>query len=226
MYRLLGLSQNKPKPDLQQAITNTDARAEATQVKISRLDAELGRYRDQMKRMRDGPGKSAVQQRAMRVLKQKRMYEAQIEQLTQQSFNMEQSMMTTENLRNTMATVDAMQQANKQMRKTYGNLDIDKIERIQDDMEDLLEQSNALQETMSRSYGVPDDIDEAELEAELEALYVFALLTASEEEPAEPELEVPSYLQHATAAPSQIEFVDEPPSEPQLEEPEGKVRAA
>ena len=81
-------------------------------------------------------------------------------------------MMTTENLRNTMATVDAMQQANKQLRKTYGNLDIDKIERIQDDMEDLLEQSNALQETMSRSYGVPDDIDETELEAELEALYV------------------------------------------------------
>lgn len=172
MYRLLGLSQNKPKPDLQQAIASTDARAEATQVKISRLDAELGRYRDQMKRMRDGPGKTAVQQRAMRVLKQKRMYEAQIEQLTQQSYNMEQSMMTTENLRNTMATVGAMQQANKQLRKTYGNLDIDKIERIQDDMEDLLEQSNALQETMSRSYGVPDDIDETELEAELEALYV------------------------------------------------------
>ncbi|KAI3629027.1 hypothetical protein CBS9595_000099 [Malassezia furfur] len=217
MYRLLGLSQNKPKPDLQQAIASTDARAEATQVKISRLDAELGRYRDQMKRMRDGPGKSAVQQRAMRVLKQKRMYEAQIEQLTQQSYNMEQSMMTTENLRNTMATVDAMQQANKQLRKTYGNLDIDKIERIQDDMEDLLEQSNALQETMSRSYGVPDDIDETELEAELEAL---------EEEPAEQEFEMPSYLQHAAPAPSQIDFVDELPSEPQLEEAEGKVRAA
>ena len=178
MYRLLGLSQNKPKPDLQQAISSTDERADATQVKISRLDAELGRYRDQMKRMRDGPGKSAVQQRALRVLKQKRMYEAQIEQLTQQSFNMEQSMMTTENLRNTMATVDAMQVANKEMRRTYGNLNIDKIEQIQDDMEDLLEQSSAVQETMSRSYGVPDDIDETELEAELEALYVSLLTRA------------------------------------------------
>lgn len=172
MHRLLGFSQNKPKPDLQTAISSTESRADATQVKISRLDAELTRYRDQMKKMRDGPGKSAVQQRAMRVLRQKRMYEGQMEQLAQQSFNMEQSMMMTENLRNTMATVDAMQQANKDLRKTYGNLNVDKIERMQDEMEDLLEQSNTLQETLSRSYAMPDDIDEAELEAELEALYV------------------------------------------------------
>lgn len=173
MHRLLGFSQNKPKPDLQTAINSVDSRADATQVKISRLDAELTRYRDQMKKMRDGPGKTAVQQRAMRVLRQKRMYESQMEQLSQQSFNMEQSMMMTENLRNTMATVDAMQQANKDLRKTYGNLNVDNIERIQDEMEELMEQSNALQETLSRSYAMPDDIDETELEAELEALYVY-----------------------------------------------------
>lgn len=173
MQRLFGLSQNKAsKPDLQQAITSTDARADATQVKISRLDAELGRYRDQMKKMREGPGKSAIQQRAIRVLRQKRMYEAQMEQLVQQSFNMEQSVMVTENLRNTMATVDAMQQANKNLKKTYRNVNIDKIEQIQDEMEDLMEQSGALQETLARSYATPDDIDETELEAELEALYV------------------------------------------------------
>lgn len=226
MYRLLGLSQSKAKPDLQQAISSTESRADATYAKISRLDAELGRYRDQMKRMREGPGKAAVQQRALRVLKQKRMYESQIEQLTQQSFNMEQSMMTTENLRNTMATVDAMQQANKELRKTYGNLDVDKIERIQDDMEDLLEQSSALQETMSRSYALPDDIDETELEAELEALYVCSATDLREEEPAEQEFEVPSYLQHATAAPAQPDFVDELPSELKTAEPEGEIRAA
>ena len=36
--------------------------------------------------------------------------------------------LTTENLRNTMATVDAMKMANKEMRKQYGKIDIDKIE--------------------------------------------------------------------------------------------------
>jgi hypothetical protein len=74
----------------------------------------------------------AIQQRALRTLKQKRMYEAQIAQLTQQTFNMESAALATDNLRNTMATVDAMQIANKEMRKQYGKIDIDKIEvRIQ-----------------------------------------------------------------------------------------------
>jgi hypothetical protein len=56
------------------------------------------------------------------------MYEAQITQLSQQTFNMESAALATENLRNTMATVDAMQMANKEMKKQYGKLDVDQIE--------------------------------------------------------------------------------------------------
>ena len=56
------------------------------------------------------------------------MYEGQLDQLQQQTFNMEQAAMTTDNLRNTMATVDAMKTANKEMRRQYGKIDIDKIE--------------------------------------------------------------------------------------------------
>lgn len=56
------------------------------------------------------------------------MYESQLAQLQQQTFNMESAALATENLRNTMATVDAMKIANKEMRKQYGKIDIDKIE--------------------------------------------------------------------------------------------------
>lgn len=41
---------------------------------------------------------------------------------------MESAAMTTENLRNTMATLDAMKQANTEMKKQYGKIDVDKIE--------------------------------------------------------------------------------------------------
>ena len=64
----------------------------------------------------------------MRTLKQKRMYEGQLAQLAQQTFNIESTSLATENLRNTMATLDAMQTANKELRKQYGKIDIDKIE--------------------------------------------------------------------------------------------------
>ena len=54
-------------------------------------------------------------------------YEAQRDQLQQQSFNMEQASFTTENLRNVISTVDAMQIANKEMQKQYKKIDITKI---------------------------------------------------------------------------------------------------
>lgn len=92
-------------------------------------------------------------------------YDAQIEQLQQQTWNMEQAAMTTENLRNTMATVDAMKVANKELKKQYGKIDVDKIESIHYDMEDLIESANEIQESMSRTYGVPEDLDEADLQA-------------------------------------------------------------
>ena len=56
------------------------------------------------------------------------MYESQLAQLTQQTFNMESAALATENLRNTMATVDAMKQTQKELKKQYGKIDIDKIE--------------------------------------------------------------------------------------------------
>ncbi|POW05455.1 hypothetical protein PSTT_09704 [Puccinia striiformis] len=196
MNRLFGSSSSKtPKLTLNDAIQSTESRIDTIEVKIRKLDAELIRYKDSMKKLKEGPGKAAMQQRAMRVLKQKKLirnvgqrksygrdvlkmyadvifsrYESQLSQLQQQTFNMEQAIMTTENLRNTMATVDAMKQANKEMSKQYKNIDIDKIESISYDMEDLIEQANEVQESLGRSYGVPDQIDEDELQAELDAL--------------------------------------------------------
>jgi len=55
-------------------------------------------------------------------------YEQQRDQLMQQSFNMEQTSFATENLRNTVTTVNAMKQANKQLKKQYKKVNIDKIE--------------------------------------------------------------------------------------------------
>ncbi|GAA5906806.1 hypothetical protein JCM6882_006835 [Rhodosporidiobolus microsporus] len=203
MNRLFGSSSSaKPKANLSDAIASTDQRIDSIEVKIRKLDAELTKFRDQMRKMRDGPGKNAVQQRALRVLKQKKLYESQIGQLQQQTFNMEQASITTENLRNTMATVDAMKTANKELKKQYGKIDVDKIEQMHYDMEDLIEQANEVQESMSRTYGVPDEVDEADLEAELDALG---------DDFAEEEQGIPSYLREDASTSELPDFVDEAP---------------
>jgi charged multivesicular body protein 5 len=148
----------------------TDARADSIEVKVKKLDAELLKYREQMSKMRDGPAKNSIKQKALRVLKQKKLYEGNREQLMQQSFNLEQANLATENLKNTMATVDAMKDANKAMKSQYKKIDLDKVDKIHDEMSDLLEDANEIQEALGRSYNIGDEIDEDDLEAELEAL--------------------------------------------------------
>ena len=58
-------------------------------------------------------------------------------------------------------------------------------------MEDMLEQANEIQESLGRSYGLGDDIDDADLEAELDMLGE-----------GEFDMEDASYLDDATSAPA------------------------
>lgn len=74
------------------------------------------------------PFQNMVKQRALRVLKQKRMYENQLEGLRNQSFNMEQANFATQQLKDTKTTVDAMKLGVKEMKKEYKKVDIGKIE--------------------------------------------------------------------------------------------------
>ncbi|KAF9094857.1 hypothetical protein BGX27_001366 [Mortierella sp. AM989] len=215
MHRLFGTNKKTPKPNLTDAITATDLRVDAVEVKIRKLDAELIKYKDQMKKMRDGPAKNSVKAKAMRILKERKLYEGQREQLQQQSFNMEQAAFTTENLKNVMTTVDAMKVANQTMKQQYKKVNIDKIEQMQEEMEDIMDQANEIQETLGRSYGIPDDIDEGELEAELDALGDELY-----------EEEEPSYLEDET-----LDLPTAESAEPQTERldefglPEGPLKA-
>ncbi|KIK67818.1 hypothetical protein GYMLUDRAFT_81344 [Collybiopsis luxurians FD-317 M1] len=218
MNRIFGTSASKkPKPSLQDAITATDTRVASIEVKMKKLDGELARYKEQMSKLRNGPGKDAIQQRALRTLKQKKMYESQLAQLVQQTFNMESAALATENLRNTMATVDALQASNKEIKKQYGKINIDKIEDIHDEMEEMLERANEIQESLGRSYAVPDELDEADLEAgQLSNLFRTIsgspqfLMTELDALQFEEEEEGASYLTDLNKVP---DFIDEPPVE-------------
>jgi charged multivesicular body protein 5 len=69
-----------------------------------------------------------VKQRALRVLKQKKLYEGQLEGIRNQSFNMEQTNFGIQQLKDTKTTVDAMKLGVKEMKKEYKKVDIGKIE--------------------------------------------------------------------------------------------------
>ena len=166
MNRLFGTKKAPPpKASLNEVIEKTDSRADSVDAKVKKLDLELAKLKEQLGRLKEGPTKNAVKQRALNILKQRKQYEHQRDMLVQQSFNMEQANMTVESLQTTAASVQAMKEANKVLKQQFKTIKVQDIEKAQDEMADLILDAEELQEVMSRSYGVPDEVDEAELEA-------------------------------------------------------------
>ncbi|KAJ6983663.1 hypothetical protein NC653_026471 [Populus alba x Populus x berolinensis] len=66
--------------------------------------------------------------------------------------------------------MSALKSANKELKGMMKTVKIQDIDNLQDEMMDLMDVSNEIQETLGRSYNVPDDIDEEELMGELDAL--------------------------------------------------------
>lgn len=170
MNRLFGRGKPKtPGPSISDCINNVDSRADNIEQKVQKLDTELRKYKEQLAKMREGPAKNSVKQKAMRVLKQKKMYEQQLDNLRAQSFNMEQANYATQTLKDTHTTIAAMKDGVTSMKKEFKKINIDQIEDVNDDLADMLEQADEVQEALGRQYGLPE-MDDDELAAELDAL--------------------------------------------------------
>ena len=63
-----------------------------------------------------------------------------------------------------------MKDASKVLKAENAKISINDIEDMQDDMEELLEDAGEISEILGRSYATPDDVDEADLDAELACL--------------------------------------------------------
>ncbi|XP_061987497.1 vacuolar protein sorting-associated protein 60.2-like [Populus nigra] len=189
MKRVFGVKKDKePPPSIQDSSDRINKRGETVDEKIKKLDAELARYKEQIKNTRPGPAQEAVKSRAMRVLKQKRMYEGQRDMLYNQTFNLDQVAFASEGIKDAQQTVSALKSANKELKGMMKTVKIQDIDNLQDEMMDLMDVSSEIQETLGRSYSVPDDIDEEDLMGELDALEAdMAMETESDG--------VPSYLQ-------------------------------
>jgi charged multivesicular body protein 5 len=174
MNRFLGSSKPKaPAPTLGDQQGLQQKRIDDLQGRVRKLDSELVKYREQLKKTR--PGTSAhnsVKRRAMQLMKQRKMYDQQLGQMMDMEFNMSSVMMAQETIESTVATVSAMKETAKTMKKAQkaGKLDIDSIEKLQDELTDMMEDANEIQEVLGQSYGMPDDCDEDSLMAELDML--------------------------------------------------------
>jgi len=196
MNRLFGKSKPKvPAPSLEDASKSMSDRGGVVDEKMKKLDEELLRYKQQMAKMRPGPAKTQVQQRALRCLQQKKMYQKQRDTLYNQQFNIDQTQFAQQNVKDTITTVAAMKDASKSLKVEMKKVKVDEIEDLHDDMTDMLEDTDEINEIMGRAYGVPEDVDETDLMDELNALE-----GELEAETVSDSNEIPSYLINAATA--------------------------
>ncbi|KAL0299113.1 UNVERIFIED_CONTAM: Vacuolar protein sorting-associated protein 60.2 [Sesamum radiatum] len=97
-------------------------------------------------------------------------YEGQRDMLYNQTFNLDQVAFAAEGIKDAQQTMSALKSANKELKGMMKTVKIQDIDNLQDEMMDLMDVSNEIQESLGRSYNVPDDIDEDELMGELDAL--------------------------------------------------------
>ncbi len=107
----------------------------------------------------------------MMALKRKRMYEAQVAQMQQQSFNLEQTSFAISTAKESAEVVKTMQQATVDLKAEYKSFNVDKVEDVQDDLDDLLQEAEEINEVMGRGVGAGAEVvDDDDLLEELAAL--------------------------------------------------------
>jgi len=170
MHRLFGKPKAKVEaPSLDSTSSAIGGRMADLENKIKGLDNELRVFKEQLKKA-SGSTAAQLKKRATDVLRRKRMYEQQRDQLANQQFNIDQTAFAVNTVKDTQQTVAAMSAAAKTLKKEQKKININDIENMQDEMEDLLEDVGEISEILGRSYGMPDGIDEADLDAELACL--------------------------------------------------------
>lgn len=154
-------------PSLEEANAGMEVRIKSLKEKVQECDKELAGLREAIKTSR-GSTQTMNKQRAVQLLKRRKMYSSQLEGLMGTQFNVEQMTFAAQNMQDTLTTVSAMKEAHKVQSQQLKAFKIGDIENMMDDMAEMMEDTEEINEVMSRNYAC--DIDEGDLERELEEL--------------------------------------------------------
>eukprot|EP01130_Rhizamoeba_saxonica_P008235 TRINITY_DN3327_c0_g1_i1.p1 TRINITY_DN3327_c0_g1~~TRINITY_DN3327_c0_g1_i1.p1 ORF type:complete len:163 (+),score=45.22 TRINITY_DN3327_c0_g1_i1:629-1117(+) len=148
-----------------------------------------------------------VKQRAMRVLKNKKQAEKQLDAIYQQISTMDQTLFMTQSLQDTALQIQSITAANATIKNQMSTMNLDDIDDLYDELEDMFDYQNDMNDLLTRNYDMGLDIDDADLENELMSLEMmddtsFGYGTQEEE--------IPSYLTDMVAPEPALNLNDLP----------------
>jgi charged multivesicular body protein 4A/B len=118
---------------------------------------------------------SSNKNQALMALKRRKQYEIQQENIRGARFNLETQIMTIENAHINLETLQAMKSGSAAMKSIHGELDVDKVDDVMEEVREQMDLANEISTAISNPLGIDSSIDEDELEAELERFEQEAL---------------------------------------------------
>ena len=104
---------------------------------MEELDKRLTVLKQQIERARTPAAKNAAKSQAMRLLKQKRTYMAQLDQVGAQQMNLESANFMAQQMKDTADQVAVMKEVKTTIAQQMKVVGLDDVEQLQDDMADL-----------------------------------------------------------------------------------------
>ena len=104
---------------------------------MDECNKELATLKNQMKTAKGTTYKS-LQQKALAILRRRKMYDAQLSQVMNQQFNVDQVQFVSESIENTIQTYGALKDATAAQQQQMKKLDMDKMEDLFDDLADMM----------------------------------------------------------------------------------------
>lgn len=179
-----------PGPSMDEAIHDSELRTGGLQARLQALEKDIANAKREMQRSRPGTASHSMnKRRALQAMKQKKSLESRLNITSNATFNLEQVRDANYMQQDNVAMAQNLRIAKQQLVAGQQKLDLDEIEDLHDDMQEVLVDVNETQEILGRSYDV-DNVDEAELEAELDELEAEPMVYGASDS-----LNTPSYLQ-------------------------------
>ncbi|CCF59164.1 hypothetical protein KAFR_0G01300 [Kazachstania africana CBS 2517] len=181
MNRLFGYGNKKSQDQLiKESSQAMNAAQQNLQSKMSQLDTEITQINFQLtniqkrlSKIKSPSGQKPLRNQALKLLTKRKKLESMKDSMESQEWSMAQASMMNDTINNTLISVNAMKQHNALLKSQFKKIDLDKLEDMQDEMIDLIEQNDELQNILSEGFNTNldlDEFDEAELDGELEAL--------------------------------------------------------
>ena len=163
-----------PKPQFQPVDLNATShgisnRKNDTQLKLEQVEKELKCALVDYRQARTPQQKAQAKNKAMRLLKKKKLYQAHVNNLENTQMAVESAAMDVDIMKDNMAIMQTMKstvQMQKDMMHAMGG--IDSMYDVMDDMAEIKEQQEEFNDEMQRNFDI--DVDDADLNDEIDEL--------------------------------------------------------